>query len=83
MAPHVEMIRFGRLLNRRVSKGVSVEQMMIAMYEENPHAFYKENVHALLAKKTLKIPEREVVLKYSRKQALAELIGKQRPGKTV
>ena len=39
--------------------GVSVEQMMIAMYEENPHAFYKENVHALLAGKTLKIPERE------------------------
>jgi len=51
---------------------VSVEQMMIAMYEENPQAFYKENVHALLAKKTLNIPEREVVLKYSRKQALAE-----------
>ena len=46
--------------------------MMIAMYEQNPHAFYKENVHALLAGKTLKIPEREVVLKLSRKQALAE-----------
>ena len=53
-------------------EGVSVEQMMIAMYEQNPHAFYKENVHALLAGKTLKIPEREVVLKLSRKQALAE-----------
>jgi len=52
--------------------GGSVEQMMIAMYKENPHAFYKENVHALLAGKTLKIPEREVVLKFSRKQALAE-----------
>jgi pilus assembly protein FimV len=51
---------------------VSVEQMMIAMYEENPQAFYKENVHALLAKKTLNIPERDIVLKYSRKQALAE-----------
>ncbi len=53
-------------------EGGSVEQMMIAMYEENPNAFYKENVHALLAGKTLKIPEREVVLKFSRKQALAE-----------
>jgi pilus assembly protein FimV len=52
--------------------GVSVEQMMIAMYEENPHAFYKENVHTLLAGKTLKIPEREIVLKFSRKQALIE-----------
>jgi pilus assembly protein FimV len=53
-------------------EGVSVEQMMIAMYEKNPNAFYKENVHALLAGKTLKIPKREVVLKFSRKQALAE-----------
>ena len=53
-------------------EGVSVEQMMIAVYDQNPHAFYKENVHALLAGKTLKIPEREVVLKLSRKQALAE-----------
>ncbi|MDD1627664.1 MAG: fimbrial protein FimV, partial [Methylococcaceae bacterium] len=52
--------------------GVSVEQMMIAMYEENPHAFYEENVHSLLAGKTLKIPEREILLKFSRKQALAE-----------
>jgi pilus assembly protein FimV len=53
-------------------EGVSAEQMMIAMYEKNPHAFYKENVHALSAGKTLKIPEREAVLKFSRKQALAE-----------
>lgn len=53
-------------------EGVSAEQMMIALYEKNPHAFYKENVHALSAGKTLKIPEREAVLKFSRKQALAE-----------
>jgi pilus assembly protein FimV len=46
--------------------------MMVAMHEKNPHAFYKENVHALLAGKTLKIPARDVVLKFSRKQALAE-----------
>ena len=52
--------------------GVSIEQMVIAMYEENPHAFYKENIHALLAGKTLKVPEREIILKFSRKQALAE-----------
>ncbi|MGZ8161290.1 MAG: FimV/HubP family polar landmark protein [Methylobacter sp.] len=51
---------------------VSVEQMMIAIYEENPRAFFKDNVNALMAGKTLKIPEREVILKLSRKQALAE-----------
>ena len=52
--------------------GVSVEQMMIALYEENPHAFYEKNVHSLLAGKTLKFPESENLLKFSRKKALAE-----------
>jgi pilus assembly protein FimV len=52
--------------------GVSVEQMMIAMYKENPYAFYRENMNALLAGKILNIPEREIILKYSQKQALAE-----------
>ena len=54
-------------------EGISVEQMMIAMYEENPRAFYQENMNALLIGKTLKIPDREIILKFSRKQALAEL----------
>jgi len=51
---------------------ISVEQMMLALYEANPEAFYKGNVYALMAGKTLKIPDREVVLKLSRNQALAE-----------
>jgi len=56
----------------RGQSDVSVEQMMIALYEANPQAFYKGNVHALMAGKMLKIPEREVALKLSRSQALAE-----------
>ena len=51
---------------------ISVEQMLIALYEENPHAFYKANINALLAGKTLKIPGRDVILKLSRKQAISE-----------
>lgn len=51
---------------------VSIEQMMLALYEENPQAFYKNNINALATGKTLKIPGRETVLKLSRKQALAE-----------
>lgn len=51
---------------------VSVEQMMIAIYQANPHAFNKGNAHGLTAGKMLKIPERGVVLKLSRNQALAE-----------
>jgi pilus assembly protein FimV len=51
---------------------VSVEQMMMAIYEANPHAFYKGNVYALTTGKMLKIPEKEAALKLSRNQALAE-----------
>lgn len=50
---------------------VSVEQMMMAIYEANPGAFYKPNVNALMAGKTLKIPEKNAILKLSKKQALA------------
>lgn len=56
----------------RPDNDISVEQMMMALYEQNPRAFYQENVNALSAGKTLKVPEREVILKLSRKQALAE-----------
>ncbi|MDI1292452.1 MAG: tetratricopeptide repeat protein [Methylobacter sp.] len=51
---------------------VSVEQMMIAIYQANPHAFNKGNAHGLTAGKMLKIPERGIVLKLSRNQALTE-----------
>ncbi len=58
----------------RASKqsNVSAKQMMIAIYETNPHAFYEKNMYALTAGKTLKIPEREAILKLSRNQATAE-----------
>jgi pilus assembly protein FimV len=51
---------------------VSVEQMMIALYEKNPHAFYQQNVNALSAGKRLQIPEKSVVQQTSRQEALAE-----------
>ncbi len=50
---------------------VSIEQMMMSIYEANPKAFYKKNVNALMAGQTLKIPEKNVILKLSKKQALA------------
>lgn len=58
----------------RVSKDpdISLEQMIVALYEENPHAFYKANVNALAAGKTLRIPTRDGILKLSRKQAVSE-----------
>lgn len=50
---------------------VSIEQMMMAIYDANPKAFYKDNVNALMAGKTLSIPEKEIIVKLSQKQALA------------
>jgi pilus assembly protein FimV len=53
-------------------RDVSMEQMMMAIYQQNPAAFFKQNVNALIAGKKLKIPEKEAILKLSRKDALAE-----------
>ncbi|MCF7987256.1 MAG: fimbrial protein FimV [Methylovulum sp.] len=53
--------------------GVTVEQMLMALYDNNPKAFYKPNVNALLAGKLLKIPRSETILKLSHKQAVNEL----------
>ncbi|MCF6250547.1 MAG: LPXTG cell wall anchor domain-containing protein [Methylococcaceae bacterium] len=54
-----------------VYNDVSIEQMMMAIYEANPRAFYKQNVNALKADHRLDIPEKEIILKLSRNQALA------------
>jgi pilus assembly protein FimV len=52
--------------------GVSVEQMMMALYDQNPQAFYQQNVNALSAGKTLKIPDKGIVEQRARQDALAE-----------
>jgi pilus assembly protein FimV len=52
--------------------GVSVEQMMVALYEKNPQAFYQQNVNALSAGKRLQVPDKAIVQQTSRQEALAE-----------
>ena len=51
---------------------ISIEQMMIAIYEANHQAFYKPNINALMTGEILNIPEKEDVVKLSQAQALAE-----------
>lgn len=51
---------------------VSVEQMMIALYEANPQAFFKDNVNALLPNKKLSVPSKSKIEQLTRSQALAE-----------
>lgn len=48
---------------------VSIEQVMMALYKANPDAFYKKNVNALMAGKTLKIPEKSDIIELSKQQA--------------
>lgn len=52
--------------------GISVEQMVMAIYKANPHAFYQDNVNALMAGEKLQIPDNSTILKLSRKQAREE-----------
>jgi len=42
-------------------KGISLEQMMIALLRENPQAFNRQNVNLLRRGSTLVIPERDVI----------------------
>jgi len=50
---------------------VSVEQMIMAIYQANPKSFYKKNVNALMAGKTLVIPDRKSIIQLSQPEALA------------
>ncbi len=52
--------------------GVSVEQMMVALYNQNPQAFFQQNVNALSAGRALKVPDKGAVEQMSRQDALAE-----------
>nr|WP_269144526.1 FimV/HubP family polar landmark protein [Methylicorpusculum oleiharenae] len=54
------------------AKEASVEQVMMALFEANPQAFFKDNVNALTAGTRLKIPSKDVILKLSRQDAIAE-----------
>ncbi len=54
------------------NEDVSVEQMMMALYEANPEAFFKPNVNALSAGAILKVPQDDVVMKLSPRQAKQE-----------
>ncbi len=50
---------------------ISIEQMIMALYKANPDAFYADNINSLAVKEMLNIPEKELALEMSRKEALA------------
>jgi pilus assembly protein FimV len=53
------------------SDDISVHQMMMALYDENPNAFYRENVNGLKAGSTLSVPSQEVITARTRSEAVA------------
>ncbi|NOT85629.1 MAG: hypothetical protein HOP02_12820 [Methylococcaceae bacterium] len=59
------------IANRIKPDDVSNAQMVMAIYQANPHAFSIPNVNALMAGKMLAVPERDVALKLTQRQASA------------
>lgn len=59
----------GRLIE---NGNITREQMMLALYDQNPKAFYKNNVNALKRGAILSIPEQDVILSRSATQARSE-----------
>ena len=53
--------------------GVSVNQMMLAIQETNPHGFTDDNINNLKSGVILRIPPAEAARRYSQQQALAEV----------
>ncbi|MEE9395700.1 MAG: FimV/HubP family polar landmark protein [Methylococcales bacterium] len=56
----------------RVDGSVSHEQVMLALFDNNPHAFYKNNVNALKAGHVLRVPSFETIVQRSQKEARDE-----------
>jgi len=51
------------------NNSVSHQQMMMALFENNPKAFYKKNINALMKGKVLNVPSNESVQQLSTQQA--------------
>ncbi|MBI3899368.1 MAG: FimV family protein [Gammaproteobacteria bacterium] len=75
--PHEVTVRAGDTVwaiaeNVRADKQLTVEQVILAIFKNNPDAFFRNNVNNLRAGKVLKIPEREVIEALATVQARRE-----------
>jgi len=57
----------------RASDSVSVQQMMLALFEENPQAFQNNNMNSLLADAVLTVPDSARATQVSQRDALAQI----------
>ena len=54
------------------SDGISIHQMMMALYKANPDAFLHNNINLLKKGRVLKVPSSEEITGISRKEAVSE-----------
>jgi FimV-like protein len=54
-------------------QGYSVNQVMLAIQQQNPGAFNKDNIHSLKAGSVLRMPTREQVLAFEQRSATLEV----------
>jgi len=57
----------------RPDDSISMEQMMVAMWRENPRAFSRKNMNGLMAGYTLRIPTKKNILSLNRGEASQEI----------
>jgi pilus assembly protein FimV len=57
----------------RAERGGSQEQMLLALFRNNPNAFYQNNINALKAGNTLKVPTLEMIESVSSKESVLQV----------
>jgi len=62
----------GKIAESVLPEGVTLEQMLVALYRSNTEAFIRKNLNLVRAGKILRVPDREEVLAISRGEAVKE-----------
>lgn len=62
-----------KLANQIRGDGVSLEQMLVAMFRENPDVFMGKNMNRMMAGKILTVPSREAAAAVSQEEAVREV----------
>jgi pilus assembly protein FimV len=62
----------GKIAQEVMPEGVTLEQMLVALYRNNPDAFIRKNLNLVRAGKILRVPDREEVVAIARGEAVTE-----------
>jgi len=62
----------GKIAQSVMPEGVTLEQMLVALYRSNPDAFIRKNLNLVRAGKVLRVPDRDEVAAITRGEAVKE-----------